>query len=1081
MLNYFSSYIITKNSATRYFYYFILFFNLLLITSCGGGGGEDGSGSVSGVVLTTGGTSSNPQTYTYSDNFTINGLMGAPGGTSYYKIQGLIPDEDYLFTMSTSSEIAFIGFQNTNYSSGAHCWTLAPNGTDTCTANADGVLYVMVYATAELVADSTYTISVVSKISEGSPTAPKNLAGLTPYSATFPATNYKSFFVIDGLTVGNSYTINLDSGSDPSIDLYLYNDAFNTEICRKTSYLSSAKSCMFTASATSIWFTLKGTGSYTVSSTDNGSVPAFSIEGTNTIPTMLAYTADGLLHSGEVDNTNSYYVITGLTASTEYRVRINNIVDDNVDLYVYGDSDLTSLSCESINSRKSTDSCVATSDALGSVWLRVSGENARQFLGATFDISAYAYYPDEGEGGNPAILNYSDGFSYNGTADVFSYYLMQGLAPNTSYLLDVSGYSSTTPIRLTAYGVYGAVFDRCDGREKVSGVLHCIVSSTDLGEVKLTVGEGTYPNSHKFNIAMSLSPYQSEGSVAAPVVLNMTPTGVNETVEFGSLESYYQIDGITAGAAYNVTINLADRFQQFYVYTANSMGSISASVCTGNTYDNTCTVKALDTHLWVRAQGVSEIDGAALPLQVIESTYQAEGSITSPVALAYGTAVLPYSTGVDMSESYFEVTGLTAGTEYAFILDNIIIADSAATAYLYDDASMLGSKVSGEYVCEKSVGSNGGKFCRITPTGTTLWLMVDGYDPSAGALFDIDVVIAPVSESVTIDASSLAVFPRASSTSEISSQYTLSNLDPSKLYMVTLDKHQADLDLTVSNYYGFSDSSCDSQLGTTKEQCIIVPSATGEIFVKVTADKTLFGSFFELGLLAGLSDEGTSASPLDVVHTPGVVTTRNSSVGYYGSYYKITGLEADRMYEVSMIAPSKDIRMSVVRDSTYNSTRCLSDVTGVAGEFCAMNSDASGVLYIKIDGETEGAEFTLEIKDGLLSEGSSAAPVTVNHIGTLTTSNGQVDKGISYYKITGLNAKSDYKISVLAPSDDVSLAVFTDANYNFQECASFTTGVVDESCLATTLKGGGPGKAKLYVWVSGTLTRAGATYTLQIE
>lgn len=1033
------------------------------------------------VALTTSATSSNSQTVTYSDNLTINGLVHAPSGINYYTIQGLFPGEDYQLTMSTSSDIAFLGFQNTNYSNGAHCWTLAPNGTDTCTANADGVLYVMVYTTADLLADSTFTLSVVAKFSDGNPTAAKNLTGLTPYSATLPAINYKSFFVIDGLTVGNSYTIHLDSASDPSIDLYLYNDTFNTEICRKTSYLSSAKSCMFTASATSIWFTLKGSGSYTVSSTDNGSVPAFSIEGSNTIPTMLAYTADGLLHSGEVDNTNSYYVITGLTASTEYRVRINNIVDDNVDLYVYGDSEFTSLSCESINSRKSADACVATADALGSVWVRVSGENARQFLGATFDISAYAYYPDEGEGGNPAILNYSDGFSHNGTADVFSYYRVQGLAPNTSYLLDVSGYSSTTPVKLTAYGVYGTVFDRCYGREKVAGVLHCIVSSTDLGEVKLTVGEGTYPNSHKFNIAMSLSPYQSEGSVDAPVVFNMTPTGVNATVEFGSLESYYQIDGISAGAAYNVTINLADRYQQFYVYTANSMGSISASVCTGNTYDNTCTVKALDTHLWVRVQGVSEIDGAALPIQVIESIYQAEGSITSPVALAYGTAVLPYSAGVDMSESYFEVTGLTAGTEYAFILDNIIIEGSNATAYLYDDVSMLGSMVSGEYVCGKSLGSSGGQFCRITPTGTSLWLMVDGYDYSVGALFDINVVIAPVSESVTIDASSLAVFPRASSTSEISSQYTLSNLDPSKLYMVTLDKHQADLDLTVSNYYGFSDSSCDSQLGTNKEQCIILPSASGEIFVKVTADKTLFGSFFELGLLAGLSDEGTSASPLDVVHTSGVVTTRNSSVGYYGSYYKITGLDADRMYEVSMVAPSKDIRMSVMRDSTYNSWKCLSDVTGIADEFCAVNSDASGVLYIKIDGETEGSEFTLEIKDGLLSEGSSAAPVAVNYIGTLTTSNGQVDKGVSYYEITGLNAKSDYRISVLAPSDDVSLVVFTDANYNFQECASFTTGVVDESCLATTLKGGGPGRAKLYVKVYGTSTRAGATYTLQIE
>lgn len=1031
-----------------------------------------------------GGTSTNPETLTYTDNLTINGTLSAYTETSFYKIQGLFPGEDYQLTMSTSSEIAFVGFQNTNYANGAHCATIYPNGTDTCTANADGILYVMAYATAELLVDSAFSISMVSKISEGSPTAPKNLTGLTPHFATLPANNYKSFFVIDGLTVGNSYTINLGSGSDTSMDLYLYSDTFNTEICRSTSYLSSAKSCMFTASATSIWFTLKGTGSYTVSNTDNGSVPAFSTEGTNTIPTMLAYTADGLLHSGEVDTTNSYYVITGLAPSADYRVRINNIVDDNVDLYVYGDSDLTSLSCESMSSRTTADSCVATSDALGSVWLRVSGENARQFLGAAFNISAYAYYPDEGEGSSPAVLNYTDGFSYNGTADVFSYYLMQGLAPNTSYLVDVSGYSSTTPFKLTAYGVYGAVFDRCDGREKVAGVLHCIVSSTDLGEVKLTVGEGTYPNSHNFNIAMSLSPYQSEGSVADPVVFNMTPTGVNATVEFGSLESYYQIDGLTVGTAYNVTIDFTDladnSYPQFYVYTTNSMGSISANDCRGYKSDNTCTLKAVDTSLWVRVEGPGMIDGASLPIQVVESTYQAEGSIASPVALAYGTTELPHSTGVDMSESYFEVTGLTAGTEYAFILDNIIIEGSNATAYLYDDVSMLGSKVSGEYVCGKSLGSNGGKFCRITPTGTSLWLMVDGYDYSVGALFDINVVIAPVSEAVTIDASSLAVFPRASSTNETSSQYTLTNLDPAQLYIVTLDKHQADADLRVSRA-GFNATNCDHQVGTLAEQCISRPSSDGELFVEVAGDKTLFGTVFELGVIKGPSDEGTAVNPIDVVHSAGVVTTRSSSVGFSGSYYKITGLDADRMYEVSMTAPTNNIRMEVATNSTYVSFQCASDESGNTDEFCAVNADASGVLYVGVDGKAKGAEFTLQVKDGLLADGSSAVPVTINYTGVLTTLSGQVDNGISYYEVTGLNPRSSYTISLIGPSDDVSLAVFSDAANYFQECASFTAGTADESCTAATRKGGGPGRAKLYIRVFGTSTRAGATYTLQIE
>ncbi|MDH5256404.1 MAG: hypothetical protein OEX07_00285, partial [Gammaproteobacteria bacterium] len=1014
--------------------------NLLLLSACGGGGGNGGTGGTGGTS-SNGGSSTNPQVLTFGSGFNYNGYMQAGQSVSYYRVVGLIAGEDYRLTLNSSADIAFFGNDTIDYSAGVDCWTTSANSTATCPANASGELIVIVYTPSTLTTQSSFSLSMASRIVEGSPTAPKNLAALLPYSSAFTETNSKSYFVIDGLTVGNSYTLGLDPGSDINLDLFLFNDAFSTEVCSSTSYLVSAKSCTFTASSDSICFSLEGSGSFTVSNTDNGAVAAFNTEGESTIPTILSYTADGLLHSGEVDKTSSYYLITGLAASTDYRVYINNIVDDNVDLYAYSDSSLSVVGCESTKTRVQPEKCVLSSDLSGSIWLRISGENAHQFLGATFDISVYTYYPNEGSGladGELAVLNYVDGFSYNGMADTFSYYRVQGLAPDTSYLIDVSGYSVTAPVKLTAYGVYSTVFDRCDGRELVTGVLHCIVSSTDLGEIELVIGEGTSVESNTFNISMSLSPYQSEGSRTNPVLMNMTPAGIDSSVVFGSLDSYYRVDGLIAGAAYKVTIDLLIN-QTFYVYADGGVDGSWPAVsydCRGYSSKTSCTVKALTSRLWIQVAPDASVDGASLPIRVVESTYQAEGSIAAPVTLAYGSTALPYSAGVDASESYFEITGLSAGIEYVLSLDNMI-SESSASAYVYDDVSMFGSTVTGDYVCTRSAYNNYRTFCRITPTSTSIWMMVDGYDPGTGVLFDIDAMIAPVAESLTIDASSLAVFPRVSSTNELSSQYTLTNLDPNQLYIITIDKHQDDIDLRVSGN-GFPGYICDQQPGTTLEQCVIKSSAAGELFIEVAGNNTLYGTVFELGVQIGPSNEGSVAALVDVAHTAGVVTSRSSSVGELASYYKITGLDAGRMYEVSIIGASKTIRMEVATSATYASWQCTSNASTSADAFCAVNADASGVLYVGIDGVTEGAEFTLEVKDGLIADGNEVAPLNVAYTAPLTTTSGQVDTGASYYEITGLDPKVSYTISVTGPSDDVSLAVHSDAARFFQECASFT-------------------------------------------
>ena len=104
-----------------------------------------------------------------------------------------------------------------------------------------------------------------------------------------------------------------------------------------------------------------------------------------------------------------------------------------------------------------------------------------------------------------------------------------------------------------------------------------------------------------------------------------------------------------------------------------------------------------------------------------------EGTLLSPVVLAFGTD-LPHSGTVDATYSYYEVTGVTAGTTYDVSITGV---SEDADLFVYEDSGYLASLCFSE-----SIGED---FCTAVATGASLWIKVSGIWTGAGATFTLDV------------------------------------------------------------------------------------------------------------------------------------------------------------------------------------------------------------------------------------------------------------------------------------------------------------------------------------------------------
>ncbi len=294
---------------------------------------------------------------------------------------------------------------------------------------------------------------------EGSVGSPVSLPiGSLPAEGTVGATS--SYYVVSGLTPSASYMVTTTSVS-ADIELYIYDDnGFTNEICPETPDPVTfpnennvfnderPESCVVTAPVGGTLYVRvavdgvfsPGGGTYLI---DVFPAPT-TTEGADGAPLDITSDLPFLGRGYNLGNTlatSNFYVVSGLTPSTTYRVQITNLTA-NVDLRVYAESTFDTLLC-SAQVSSIAETCEAQSTAGGELYIR-----AWRNTNPVPALSEVAYYIDvlpqlTDEGSALVPIDLTGNMPYEGMIKTTaSYYKVTGLVPNASYqvqLINMAG------------------------------------------------------------------------------------------------------------------------------------------------------------------------------------------------------------------------------------------------------------------------------------------------------------------------------------------------------------------------------------------------------------------------------------------------------------------------------------------------------------------------------------------------------------------------------------------------------------------------------------------------------------------
>lgn len=1054
---------------------------ILSLSGCGGGG--DGGGDTppgGGDPSIPQGDKDNPVLWNAASSSSHNNnIVIDESFAKYFKITNLTSGQDLKLNLSSSFSVKLTVYEFADYTS------------STCTTNdciiagnSSGEAYIKVAwsGISGTTLTYTYSMNLSSNNFEGSILAPIDLTGLTPYSKTIGA-DLSGYYYLTGLTAGNRYTfaLVLPTGSDS--DLYVYQDAFSSQACSSTYTTNgSDESCSFTAASTTAWIKIRANegGAFDFTVADNGVGTSYTSVGSVGSEVEVSLdTVSGT--SGSVDYTASYYHIAGLDPAKQYRVAtwVTSRPEDNIDLYVYGDSAYSNLLCSGTNVRADvSEVCVNAPSAGGELWIKVDGSTAHQELGAFYYLYVNTFYPNEGSSSAPIQLSFGSGTPlHSGTVDANSYYKINGLTAGLSYVVQLNNFTNNLTDVFVDAASASAIFPDCEAPswDFSATDIYCIAEAGSTGSLYVKVrhyySTGDFKGS-SFDLSVSLSTHQSEGTIDAPIARAFGSADLPYSTTVGGEPSYYVVSGLTIGEAYTISTDGAPN-NTLRVYSSDPSLPSPGVACYGaSVYGSSiaqCTTLIATDTVWIKVTDSNL--GAAFTLDVIYSPYQAQGSLATPIQIAFGAddkAGVTHNGTVSIDTSYYQLNGLTAGKTYAIAVRNIN-ATYNHSLYVFDDETLFASTSSADTVCYLgNISSNfDDRYCFVTATGSTLWIKLEAGAASNGGSFELTARVKPLLENIALDYSVPMTFPYEGSVgTSTNSTYTISGLGTNELYEVTLSNLTDDVDI----------SGCPTtqNSGLSSEFCIMEADASGNMTVSVRTTNTLYGAYFNLGLTTGNINEGTSAIPLPIAL---VGLPYSGQVGTGKSYYKITGLLADTLYEVNLTQLSAAAVLRVYTEN-FAISQCNTPIVTSADQLCGGTSTATGELFIVADSRALGVNYNLNVVQGVGQEGAPTAEIALVYGSSDLPHAGIVDKSSSYYEISNLDGATNYYVVLTNFTSTPTIRVHQDNTYGALECSAGKNGTV-VACVGKTKNGGGGG-VSLFVEVGGIGTLIGSSYTLDI-
>lgn len=353
-------------------------------------------------------------------------------------------------------------------------------------------------------------------------------------------------------------------------------------------------------------------------------------EGTLASPVLLNFPTDLPYHGSVIDTDGafagtSYYLVSGLTAGRTYSVSIANMTE-NANLNVYQDTAHTTLLCTQYNGTLSERRCLATA-ASDSLAVSPTGSYSFVDFGTYFDLNLTPLVA-QGSASTPVNLDASL-LPFNGVVDnSASYYAISGLSAGTRYV--ITSYNMLQNVDLYVYAdpndfAASTATPLCSSKVPYvgfAGLDACFATSTNNTlYVKIDgsnstwnyTNQTTHGSPFQFNIEL---PPSAEGTLNAPVSIAATTLPYTGTVDL--TDSYYRLDGLTAGATYNIDISNMIQDGDLYVYA--DAGFSDPPLCSSNFAASfeTCSaaVPAGVNSLYIRMNGANTFTGTRFDLNI---------------------------------------------------------------------------------------------------------------------------------------------------------------------------------------------------------------------------------------------------------------------------------------------------------------------------------------------------------------------------------------------------------------------------------------------------------------------------------
>jgi len=435
----------------------------------------------------------------------------------------------------------------------------------------------------------------------------------------------------------------------------------------------------------------------------------------------------------------------------------------------------------------SGDNRVCTGTVLGDGIAVAASNSTGSSQTFTLDIqtSTSTPYVNHGSEQAPEELNFTENFSLTSTVATLgdSYYRINGLTTGSRYLVEIID-PGEEDVGVELFRDLFVTDIQCDPNFKTTSLSCIFVSDNNTATINVT-GDFAFAGAiFDINIELLSTANEFEGTWYTPQVLDIRNGGLPRIGVVDEYHSYYHLSGLEIDRRYTAEFTSKTGYASLLFFDPITGRSIF-NACNPDTRtnltsdtDEACTFQASSADLYVIAKGSSQSTNTSRFIVKLTPGPVAEGSSASPVALTYNGGNLVHKGKVDVTSSYYRVSGITPGNDYMIRLSG---NESLSTGLLvYDGDSSFATPVT----CTITNDFGLKTYCITTAVTSDFYIKVDGPVTPPGINYTFNVTPVPTLE--TIENLPATNLPYAGSVNDSFSEYTVTGLTSNRLYIAQL-------------------------------------------------------------------------------------------------------------------------------------------------------------------------------------------------------------------------------------------------------------------------------------------------------